>query len=451
MERVLEMKRSILGCLMIVAVFCHAGKISVSDVVIVQDSASRIVTVKYTLGETPAIVTVDFMTNCVSVVSEDPFVTVTNAVSIGEENFTNVKGDVNRLVTGAGTHTITWQPMDSWPDRALGKGAIVASVTARAKDDPPDYMVASLGEENIPAIAYYVSTNALPDGGLTNDAYRTSRLLMRRIKATGVRWQMGASADDYENAGLDDKPTALETAHGVTLSYDYFMGVYPVTQEQYRRFTGAARLGGYYTNYVDSAIRPRSGVNYDNLRGSGTGTGHSVGNSSAIKKLRNFTGIDFDLPSDAEWEFACKAGTTGLLYTGAAFTSANVNKLGWVWGNSLYSDINERQTHAVGQKLPNAWGLYDMIGNTWEWCRDKCIGEVNENGTKVVYMNLGSEEVVDPVGNTGSRRVMRGVRFNYSYEYGRTSYRANDVPNRGNDQTQGYGFRVMCPVTLKFE
>lgn len=116
------MKMSIVGCLALAAAFCRAGEISVSDVVFEQDRASRLVTVTYTLGENPAIVTVDFMTNCVSVVSEDPFVTVTNAVSIGEENFTNVKGDVNRLVTGAGTHTITWQPMDSWPDRALGKG-----------------------------------------------------------------------------------------------------------------------------------------------------------------------------------------------------------------------------------------------------------------------------------------------------------------------------------------
>ena len=409
------------------AVVCSTyGNEIISNVTLEQDAGKK-VTVTYTLPNCPAIVTVDFLTN---------------GVSIGEENFSNVAGDVNRLVTETGSErTITWLPLKSWPGHI--STSFSAKVTAWLPEEPPDYMVVPLGEENIRDVAYYVSTNALPDGGLTNDAYRTSRLLMRRIKAAGVRWQMGATRKDYEMAGSSAQPKDLETAHMVTLSYDYFMGGYPITQEQYRRFTGAAKLGGYFTDYEDSAIRPRSGVNYDTLRGSGTGTGHAVGNSSAIKKLRNFTGIDFDLPSDAEWEYACKAGTTWLLYSGEAYTSANVNKLGWVWANSLYSDVNERQTHPVGLKLPNAWGLYDMIGNTWEWCRDKCDGSA---------MSLGTEEVVDPVGVSGDHRVMRGLRFNYSGgDYGRTTYRAYDVPNRGSDQTNAYGFRVMCPVALKFE
>ena len=398
-----------------------ANEIAVSDVTLTQ-SDSRLVTVSYKIGSKPAIVTVDFLTN---------------GVSIGEENFSNVSGDVNCLVTETeGARTIKWQPRNSWP--GYTNGCFSAKVTAYPLENPPDYMVVSLGDDTAPNIAYYVSTNAFPEGGLANDIYRTSRLVMRRIRAAGVRWQMGATAADFEQAGLSGSPVARETAHYVTLSDDYFIGIYPVTQEQYRRIMGDANLGGAYTDYADSAIRPRSKVNYNSLRGSGTGTEHdSLTSGCAIKKLRNLTGIDFDLPSDAEWEYACKAGTTWLLYTGEAFTEENVGKIGWVWGNSTYPENGKQETHAVGQKLPNSWGLYDMIGNTYEWCRDK-------------YMeNLGTEEVVNPVGTIGDNRVLRGFRFDRSWNNATTTFRANYIANLGSGN-ETCGFRVVCPVVLKY-
>ena len=409
------------------ALTAAANEISVTDVAVTQNKGSRLVTVSYVLEGEPAIVTVDFLTN---------------GVSVGEANFSNVSGDVNRLVTETGSErTITWQPRVSWPGHTAT--GFTAKVTAWLPEEPPDYLVVSLGDESAPDRAYYVSTNAFPHGGLTNDVYRTSRLVMRRIKAAGIRWQMGATEADFEQAGFSQTPAVRETAHPVVLSYDYFMGIYPVTQEQYRRFTGAKALGGSYTAYEDSAVRPRSGVNYENLRGSGTGTEHSSFTAgSAIGKLRAFTGIDFDLPSDAEWEYACKAGTTYLLYSGESFTAANIYKLGWVYGNSLYSDVNARQTHAVGQKLPNDWGLYDMIGNTLEWCRDKYVA------------NLGTNEVVDPVMTTGNERVLRGYRFDRSHNkdgsWATTTYRQGYVENLGSGNNT-CGFRVMCPVTLEFD
>lgn len=202
--------------------------------------------------------------------------------------------------------------------------------------------------------------------------------------------------------------------------------------------TGAAALSGSYKGYADSAFRPQCSLNYIALRGSGTSTDHdSLTSDSAIKKLRDFTGIDFDLPSDAEWEYACKAGTTWLLYSGEKFTDENVNKLGWVYGNSIYSDLNERQTHAVGQKLPNPWGLYDMIGNTLEWCRDMYVED------------LGADDVVDPVMTTGNNRVLRGFRFDRSWGNATATYRIGYANNLGTGNNT-CGFRVMCPLTLKF-
>ena len=403
----------------IASTFCIAGEISVSDVEIKQDISTRIVTVSYTLGANPAIVTVDFLTN---------------SVSIGEENFSNVKGDVNRLVTGGGRHTITWQPQESWPDRLLGPGVLTAAVTAHAKDDPPDYLVVALTEEeDFPGISYYVSTNALPDGGLANDIYRTSRIVMRRIRAAGVRWRMGAVKADYSGAASDLSVGNREKAHGVTLSEDYFIGIYEVTQAQGAKFGGK---GNYHTSYEDSPMRPSSNVKYETIRGSGTGNGHAVKSGSALYKLRTLTGIDFDLPTSAQWEYACRAGTTTLLYTGKPLVNASVYEVGWIYGNSAENGV--RSPKAVGRKMPNAWGIYDMLGNCREWCLD------TYNATP------SPEDVVDPVGPADvTTRVFRGGDYSRTLKDFRAS--ASWSSSESEDKFgEMFGYRLMCPIALKF-
>lgn len=152
-------------------------------------------------------------------------------------------------------------------------------------------------------------------------------------------------------------------------------------------------------------------------------------------KLRSLTGVDFDLPTSAQWEYACRAGTTTLLYSGEAMVDANVYKLGWIYGNSSKGT----QNHPVGQKIPNGWGLYDMLGNNREWCLDWYHGTPS------------SDDVVDPMGpETGSDRVLRGGDYSMVTKDFRpsASYFIGDIENRNADQT---GFRVACPVALKFK
>jgi len=391
--------------------------ISVSNVTIKQNSLTRLVTVSYELGYVPAIITVDFLTN---------------GVSIGEANFNNVFGAVNRVVVQTNAvHTIHWQPSKSWPGHSGAE--ISAKVTAWDPADPPDYMAVALGDTSIAPVTYYVSTNALP-GTLTDDVWRTSRLLMRRIHAANVKWRMGELEEDFIGAQKDDANVLKSNAkaHYVTLTEDYFIGVYPITQEQYRRFTGASSLGGAFTEYEDSPIRPRTGLNFEDIRGVGTGVDHAVKNGSALYKMRDFTGIDFDLLTEAQWEYAGHAGVPGPLYSGKPLTSANVKELAWVWHT-------DPQTHPVGRKIPNNWGLYDMIGNMLEWCLDKYVED------------LGSDDVVDPLTEEGSNRVMRSSRYNYSWTPShRVTYRGSDIEDRSHGQAMAYGFRVMCPLTFKF-
>ena len=122
----------------------------------------------------------------------------------------------------------------------------------------------------------------------------------------------------------------------------------------------------------------------------------------------------YRLPTEAEWEYACRAGSTTAFYNGGITetqcSDPNLDQIGWYCGNSAWT------THEVGQKLPNAWGLYDMSGNVYEWCWD-WRGDYP----------LGP--VTDPVGpSSGNMRVMRGGSWGYTALQCRSAYRAQ-VPD----------------------
>ncbi|MBO4544625.1 MAG: formylglycine-generating enzyme family protein, partial [Verrucomicrobia bacterium] len=135
----------------------------------------------------------------------------------------------------------------------------------------------------------------------------------------------------------------------------------------------------------------------------------------------------YSLPTEAQWEYACRAGTTTGLYSGKECTSTrgvcpNVDEIAW------YDQNSSSQTHVVGQKQPNAWGLYDMAGNVTEWCLD----------WKGAYP---SQAVTDPTGpETGTFRVLRGGDWNNYAQYARSAARNSNLPSSG--VTSSIGFRV---------
>jgi len=257
-----------------------------------------------------------------------------------------------------------------------------------------------------------------PDLSRYNYISKSSELWLRRI--TKGTFTMGSPEDEEERG--DD-----ETQHEVTLTKDYYIGIFPVTQRQYELITGAKP--SYFNNADYYATRPVEQVSYNMIRGSYAGTGwpanNDVDGDSFLGKLRSKTGFDFDLPTEAQWEYACRAGTTTAL----------CRRRYWDDSNDPPSYCNTSQgTEEVGSYPPNDWGLYDMHGNVWEWCLDW-------------YASYSRRAATDPAGaKSASRgRVLRGGCWkNHSDEY-RSALRDFSTPD---SQFNEVGFRVVLPYSI---
>ena len=432
------MKTMLTAFTVLVGSVAFAANPSIDDesVTITQNSATRVVTVSYSLSDGPAIVTAEFLTN---------------GVSIGEENVKSLWGDVNRIVRNSSC-TFHWQPRHSWPNHKVAGGEFSVRLKAWAMDAPPDWMVIDLSASRTASrdtVTFYASTNALP-AAVNSDTYKKNNLLLRKIPAQGVRWIMGSRTTEFAyNA-------TYELQHYVTLGQDYFMPVFPITQQQYTLFCGADpsccfRVGA---GYADGLIRPVDNVSYNALRGS-TSDGfnwpngedpHAVKSDSVIGKLRTYTALPgFDLPTEAQWEYACRAGCPTAFYDGSTlpnntYTSASLNKIAWNGSNCAVDGV--KQTHAVGGLLPNGFGLYDMLGNVTEWCLD--------------YETVATEtEVSDPMGATsGTKRVRRGGCWYHDARSNRIGSHQVSVPTESYGTASGnafyyHGFRPVVPAAFE--
>jgi len=196
-----------------------------------------------------------------------------------------------------------------------------------------------------------------------------------------------------------------EGQHEVTISKPFYMGVTEVTQAQYEAVMGTnpSRFKGA-TNPVDT-------VSWDDA-------------AEFCKKLSEKTRQAVRLPTEAEWEYACRAGTTTRFSFG--------DKDGVLGDYAWYDGNSGGTTYPVGQKKPNAWGLYDMHGNVWEWCADW-------NG------DYPKGAVTDPQGpGAGEYRVLRGGAWLYSPDDCRSAYRSGNGPN---SRDFNYGLRVAVSVS----
>ena len=182
---------------------------------------------------------------------------------------------------------------------------------------------------------------------------------------------MMGSPDSDATAYDDEKP-----AHRVTISQPFYLGTYAVTQEQWE-----AVMKTNPSRFTGDRNRPVERVFWEDTQ-------------QCIQRLNTQEGrARYRLPTEAEWEYACRAGSQTAYSFGD--DPLQLDQYGW------YVDNSGDQTHPVGQRKPNAWGLYDMHGNVWEWVQDW-------NGA------YAPGPVTDPRGpSSGSRRVLRGGSWNY--------------------------------------
>ena len=379
------------------------------------DSATGVATISYVLSDATAIVTFDVLTN---------------GVSIGAENYVGAFGDVwKRVPAGEATRTISWRPRQSWAGTiadAANAGTLKVEVKANALDDPPLYMVANLSTSS--NVFFYTDEKLLPGGkGVQDGRYKTDWLVMRRIPAAGVTWRMGKAA--YQSPSNRDYPCT------VTLSADNYAAVFETTREQLWWVTYG--YGNSFTFNVD--YQALENLTFDNLRGAAYDfpkDGHVVAADSVIGQLRTRTGLELDLPTDAQWEYACRAGTGTLFNNGTDDTSvSNIKTFAWT-SATLEDAPTDLRPLPVGLLQPNAWGLYDMHGNVWERCLDWC-------------QNVLSGDHVDLVGpetNPGTGKIHRGSSYSQGGSW--QNFLPSSHRNYGNRDGTKTGFRLFCPAVI---
>ena len=240
-----------------------------------------------------------------------------------------------------------------------------------------------------------------------NDACRTTELWLKFVSAG--EYSMGSPESEYGRG-------TREVAHQVTLTKGFYIGVFELTRKQYELIAGTAPASS------DDDLCPVTKVTFDSLRGTSEGANwpadDEVDAGSFMGILRAKTGLRFDLPTEAQWEYACRATTTTAFNNGKNLDDDDLNLF-----EIAYYNANASAPQKVGSLAPNAWGLYDMHGNVWEWCLDWYTND------------LGTAPVTDPVGlATGYEKTLRGGSFNDEPSACRSAYRAHTETDHEMDR-----------------
>jgi len=277
-------------------------------------------------------------------------------------------------------------------------------------------------------------TNVLIWTGVTNDVkYMTTHLVLRKIPVANEIHYLGPNESTFDGV------TTPAAQRPVKLTKNYWMGVFEVTQDQMNRIYPECKRKSSFSNSDYAATRPAEDIYYYDMRGwsaeanswsngADYATARHVDSDSFFGKLRALLDDDrYDLPTEAQWEIACRAGTTNHFYTGAnspetyvsAYVSINFGRYKWNGGRSDGRNTSApepdaatvdttRGTAKVGSYLPNAYGLYDMCGNVGESCLDWN------------FTHTASETLeIDPMGGvaSSSNRIVRGGNWD-SYASG---------------------------------
>lgn len=226
----------------------------------------------------------------------------------------------------------------------------------------------------------------------------TNEIGMEFVRIKAGFFTMGSDENLDKEAGDYEKPQ-----HRVTISQDFYLGKYAVTQDEWEAVMGSN------PSEFKGKRHPVENVSWNDIQ-------------MFIQRLNAKEGTDkYRLPSEAEWEYAARAGTKSAYSFGD-----DASQLGqYAW----FKDNSGDQTHPVGQKKPNPWGLYDMHGNVWEWVQDWFDVSYYASGTSI-----------DPAGSSsGIIRVLRGGSWNLPAKNLRSAARFGDTPDNRDEYG---GFRL---------
>ena len=368
-------------------------------------------------------------------------------------------GQVTNVVVGTNGSKLVWTAMTGNPYRVYATPDLVVPAWTNLTPDglvftnqqgvydlstgayycamASDYLIVDLSGGPT-ATDYPVRyTNAPPTGGW-GDEYKTTNLVLRRIP--GGSFAMGSPTNEL-GRGSDEPP------HAVQLTKDYYIGVFEVTQKQWERVRG--NWPSYFSNATYRETRPVEMVSYFQIRENPANSNDPevywpsndvVNADSFMGRLRAKTGMAFDLPTSAQWERACRSGTTNALNSGFNLTNTDadvhMDAVGrYIYNGGLASTSTGTTavgTAKVGSYAPSPWGVYDVHGNVWEWCLD--------------WYESTPAGALDPPGPaSGSRRVSRGGAY---FETAGTCRSANfrGTGLLAQEQHENAGFRVSLPL-----
>ena len=269
--------------------------------------------------------------------------------------------------------------------------------------------------------------DASPPGGWP-DSYKTTKLLLRRIEA-GM-FMMGSPDSE---AGHTDG----ERRHVETVRHSFYIGVFEVTCRQYQLV-----MGGGMQSPGGEIMRPATSVSWESIRGNrfenNWPSQPGVDKDSFMGVLRRKTGFSgLDIPTEVQWEYACRAGSDTAFSDGsnltAKFRCNELAQLGRYVYNPLVGDSS--MAEPVGKFVPNPWGLYDMHGNVWEWCRDEWTP----------FGNASPGTMLDGT-VTRSNAPCRTVRGGSYTSYAVDCRSASRASRMASGSYSDVGFRVCCEM-----
>lgn len=266
----------------------------------------------------------------------------------------------------------------------------------------------------------------------------TNSIGMKLVFIPKGTFTMGSSTS--EEGSLND-----ERQHQVKINQDYYLGIHEVTQSQYAKVLGknpSFFQGDEVATRVPAKTDPRTGRVIEEEKKVAKDTSNHPAENLDWSDAKYFcqrlsdlpeereAGRVYRLPTEAEWEYACRAGTETAFSFGGS--SDSLKEYGWYSENSgrkFEATYLDRRTHPVGEKKPNPWGLYDMHGNVWEWCSDW-------------YGEYPKDEQVDPKGpEKGSQHVIRGGSWRTDTAYCRSAARYGIAQSPST-----VGFRVVLDI-----